>query len=680
MTKKKNQYYSTWAERSDYGDYIDDVEGVSISRADRQFLDVDTNVSIRSEFLRSDYDYYRSGSVTPDKPQDIIKLCMKAYSRVGIVRNVIDLMADFGCQGIKLEHPNPTIQRFYNKWFQKVRGVDRSERWLNLFYRCGIVLVHPVFGKLPKSKEKEWKKAHADFTDVKTLKRDIPITYNFINPLSLRLIGEEASNFIGKPRYALKLSSSLKTSMARMQKIDPDFSIPEDILSALKSGKGEYVFPAEKLKVYHYKKDDWQPWAEPMTYCIFDDLVAYEKMRLADLAALDGAISNIRLWRLGFIDTTNPANSLIPSRSVINKLRNILHNNVGGGTIDLVWGPELDFKESNSQVYKWLGSAKYESTLNAIYDGLGVPPTLRSGSKGSSGGSASFIALKTLIKRLQYGQGVLKEFWDEQIKIVQQAMGFDSPAQVSFSRMIMSDESTELQLLINLADRDLISNESLMERFDMLPDIEKLRISRESRKRGKSSPEKASPFHNPLWAAKLKEQLLLQGRIDPINLGLNFDVKPPVPVTGTPGRPNNVVETQKRKPKPVGKPQTAKSENSELSNAYTWATETYKDICTRISPALLKSFGKKNFRQLTNEESTQSEYIKFSAMFGFDMYEDITNEKIFENMKTTTVTEEAKKTFSYLIKAFVTKNSRQPTVDEVRQIYINTFIIEKFLA
>jgi hypothetical protein len=67
-------------------------------------------------------------------------------------------------------------------------------------------------------------------------------------------------------------------------------------------------------------------------------------------------------------------------------------------------------------------------------------------------------------------------------------------------------------------------------------------------------------------------------------------------------------------------------------------------------------------------------------MFGFDMYEDITNEKIFENMKTTTVTEEAKKTFSYLIKAFVTKNSRQPTVDEVRQIYINTFIIEKFLA
>jgi len=61
----------------------------------------------------------------------------------------------------------------------------------------------------------------------------------------------------------------------------------------------------------------------------------------------------------------------------------------------------------------------------------------------------------------------------------------------------------------------------------MLPDIEKLRISRESRKRGKSVPEKASPFHNPLWAAKLKEQLLLQGRIDPINLGLNFDVKPP---------------------------------------------------------------------------------------------------------------------------------------------------------
>ena len=34
-----------------------------------------------------------------------------------------------------------------------------------------------------------------------------------------------------------------------------------------------------------YKKDDWQVWADPMTYACFDDLILYEKLKLADKAA-----------------------------------------------------------------------------------------------------------------------------------------------------------------------------------------------------------------------------------------------------------------------------------------------------------------------------------------------------------------------------------------------------------
>ena len=39
--------------------------------------------------------------------------------------------------------------------------------------------------------------------------------------------------------------------------------------------------------------------ANPLVYAILDDIVMLEKMRLADMSALDGAISNIRLWTLG---------------------------------------------------------------------------------------------------------------------------------------------------------------------------------------------------------------------------------------------------------------------------------------------------------------------------------------------------------------------------------------------
>ena len=49
-------------------------------------------------------------------------MCMSAYDRVGIIRNVIDLMADFAGQGINIVHPNKRIEKFFRAWFKKVNG------------------------------------------------------------------------------------------------------------------------------------------------------------------------------------------------------------------------------------------------------------------------------------------------------------------------------------------------------------------------------------------------------------------------------------------------------------------------------------------------------------------------------------------------------------------------------
>ena len=44
---------------------------------------------------------FRSDEQVPTQQKKIIKMCMDAYDKVGIIRNVIDLMGDFGSQGIK---------------------------------------------------------------------------------------------------------------------------------------------------------------------------------------------------------------------------------------------------------------------------------------------------------------------------------------------------------------------------------------------------------------------------------------------------------------------------------------------------------------------------------------------------------------------------------------------------
>ena len=51
------------------------------------------NVSVRESFDRRDFDYFRPGESIPTIDKEIIAACMQAYDRIGIVRNVIDMMA-----------------------------------------------------------------------------------------------------------------------------------------------------------------------------------------------------------------------------------------------------------------------------------------------------------------------------------------------------------------------------------------------------------------------------------------------------------------------------------------------------------------------------------------------------------------------------------------------------------
>ena len=73
------------------------------------YIDIEPNRSIRPSFGRDDYNAFRPGEAVPTKQKMLIAQCMNAYSHVGIIRNVIDLMSDFSAQGIALVHPNSFI-------------------------------------------------------------------------------------------------------------------------------------------------------------------------------------------------------------------------------------------------------------------------------------------------------------------------------------------------------------------------------------------------------------------------------------------------------------------------------------------------------------------------------------------------------------------------------------------
>lgn len=482
---------------------------------------------------RAEYELFRPIQNIPRKQRDIIEACMNVYHRVGLLRNVVDMMSSFGCQGIQVVHPIKSRERLYKHWFSKVRGPERSERFLNGLYRAGNVIVKRQMAKLSAGDLRDLQRGFASLDPdaeykklVKPRRNDIPIEYTFLNPATIEMMGGELATFLGNPVYVLRvprsIMQSVKTPKSPTEK-QLVADLPSFIREPLQAGEPYVRLDNDKLAVYHYMKDDWQQWALPVTYSILADLILYEKMKLADMAALEGAISHIRIWKLGDLKE-----HIQPGPAMYQKLHDMLLSNVGGGAMDLIWDAAIDLIETKTDVANFLGAAKYEPVLKSIFAGLGIPQSLSGGSGQGAGFTNSAISLKTLIERLTYGRDQLTDFWNNELRILQEAFGDTQPARIIFDNMSLYDEAAEKMLWFQMYDRHLCDDATMQEKFGLIPDVVAMRIKREEKQRDSGKkPPKATPFHDPQADHELTKIALQQGTLAPTEAGVEKKPKKP---------------------------------------------------------------------------------------------------------------------------------------------------------
>lgn len=670
------------------------------------YSNIDTNISVRNTFTRQDYENFRPEESTPKTQRGKMFYANDAYHNVGLVRNIIDLMGDFCVQGIKLTHPDPDIQDAYNAWWAKINGDHVSERFANTFYRLATVVVHRRTARITVPEQRsmlalaEDRKLEPDTIkspELKTVKKNIPWSYSILNPMSLEMVGGELSQFIGEQIIALRVSYNLVRKITAPK---DDFErslvakLPASIVEPIKAGARLVALDADKISTFFYKKDDWMEFPDPMICAIQTDLDELAKMKLADMAALDGAISQVRIWKLGNLDK-----GLFPTDAAIEKLNAILLSNPGGGVFDLIWGPDLEFKEFSSEISTFLGGAKYEPVLRAIYEGLGVPPTL-TGTTGASGTTNNFISLKTLLQRLDYGRKALKRFWNQEIELFRQAMSLKIGAEVQFDRMTLTDEAAEKALLIQLWDRDLVSDEIVVDRMGEEPFIELMRKKRENRERksGKRSP-KVGPY---VQTEKLHDYLKLAlqgGLINAEDVGIEVLDKENTPhaqkmkqdaeitkqkiaakpkgVAGQ-GRPAGKKDGKKRKNKAF-KPKSGASSASPSADFIVkniWAAEALKSISEIVTPVMLEKFGKSTVRSLSESEFETVEGVKFLVLSQLEPYTEVSEEVVAGILVEQPKLEQG---FAALFGKFMEKASAKKnlTVDNIRSIRACVYSILK---
>lgn len=676
----------------------------------REPVNVGSGQYIRADVNRADYDYYRSTQKIPERVEDSIAMCNKVYEEISIVRSVIDMMADFTVHSIRIEHRDPAIQSFLDQWATHVDFLHVSERIANTLYRIANCPVKIAYGKVPLRIERDWKKTTANevlMKDEKVYSKRIPLQYNILNPLTLKVIGGELAHFVGKPVYGYKPSSYLVNKIKKYQadrakhpELDELIKLlPSELNSVNINGQSLIPIKPENLEMIFYKKDDWRIWALPIIHAILKPLFRMSKMELADDKALDGAISQVRLWRLGSFEY-----KVFPSREAINKLRETLANIGSGDVMDIIWGPDLEFVESESKSYNFLKSEKYTQVMTQIYAGLGVPPSL-TGSENDSGFSNNSVSMKTLIERLEYGRRLLTKFWTKELKKLQTAFDWKHAPVVTFDSKVMVDENTEKQIILDLWDRDLISDQKVLQIFNQDDNLENYRIRKNKKDifNGKR-PVKSSPYHNPNVENDLKKIILQSGGVAPSEVGLelkkrkngeetqhditrkeqledrdhndkredqkikNAPVKEDKNTAGPGGRPSGTKDSSKRQR--TEKPRQALS----FINLFNWSNDIQDKIHELLTPYITEKFSKANLRQLNKEESQEFEDLKVGIFAKLEPFEKFNVNRIIDVLEEGyRLDPEFVLYKTGLIQIYLDKNGKYPTVKDLRQIQSSAY-------
>ena len=220
---KPQDYYVTWdgdgvqkqRAMKAMGKAVESYDTINKTTASHytDYSDLASNVSGRPGLTRKDYEAFRPSESIATKRTDILKQANSIYYNVGLIRNIIDLMGDFACQGVHLVHPNKRIEKFYQDWFDKVNGKERSERFLNYLYRLGNVVIRKQTAKIKKEDKKfdfkTFAKPELKLEQLDVKESEIPLKYTFIDPSVVNIIGGALSSFVGDKKYTLSLPRSL---------------------------------------------------------------------------------------------------------------------------------------------------------------------------------------------------------------------------------------------------------------------------------------------------------------------------------------------------------------------------------------------------------------------------------------------------------------------------------------
>lgn len=95
----------------------------------------------------------------------LIARCQMAYISKGVIKNVVDLLADFASEGLDIVHEQQSDHNFYQLWMKKVKLRERINRFITDQISSGQVFIYKIRAKINSAEERNMKRGKAEDVD-----------------------------------------------------------------------------------------------------------------------------------------------------------------------------------------------------------------------------------------------------------------------------------------------------------------------------------------------------------------------------------------------------------------------------------------------------------------------------------------------------------------------------------
>lgn len=424
----------------------------------------------------------------------------------------------------------------------------------------------------------------------------IPWNYTSLNPLQMEPRG---SRFANEHYWVMMLSKRDMKPLSRFMHYrhytdisTTKVNLPDMLQGKLKATKAGSPYAAElrlderRLAVIQdITKADHEDWATPQIYPAVKEVGFKRLVREAEISAVQSMKHAITLIKLGDVKE-----GFIPTEDQIERVAAAL---AGGSQVHhLVWDDLIEGQVLQPDIGKIMDPKKYVQIDKDIYAALGVSESVMTGSGSFAN---SFMSIKLLLEKLETIRCKLEDWLRVEVKKIADAMKFRRLPIIKWGLMNLRDENSERKLWLDLYDRGIVSDESMLEQFgtDFNIEVERQKYEKKIKEKENSGVKKDdNTFRSPVMVS--------QG---PFRRDLE---KPKPKPTGVGGRPvkTGKPQTSKRSTKPKGM-----STIQKFQKYRSFATIALKMVTDIATQRAIKAQSVKDSRSLTKCQKVDLEVI-----------------------------------------------------------------------